>query len=223
MIMPIYGKGRKGKAVKVGVISGRGQGRVVRNRTQTESYLRLHANLADLRKVFHKVFVDSDFISRCFEEKKKPVVVVDWGCGYGYAIDELGKHYGANVDAIGFGKDAYSQWGAVENARLIHASADDFNRYFKDSSIDLLYSKNALEHLISRLKKHSGYSPYPESVSLVEGLVSKLAPGGKLAFTIDLYPGLKNYPPLLTGLKVALHDKAEVEKFNNVIYITRKK
>ncbi len=83
-------------------------------------------------------------------------VVVDWGCGNGTATATLAKT-NPKARVIGFSKDSYRKWFSFlhgtkrtnpnTNLRFIHAEAADFARYFKNGTIDLMYSSLGLTHL----------------------------------------------------------------------------
>jgi hypothetical protein len=82
--------------------------------------------------------------------KQKRPVVVDWGCGEGSAITFLAhetKKLKNSPKLYGFSNRAYSTWAENQAVKFIHAPAEDFARYFKDSSIDILYSHQSLHHL----------------------------------------------------------------------------
>ncbi len=55
------------------------------------------------------------FFSKRLKEKKQPLVVLDWGCGKGQAIDELAK--GQPVHAYGYSVDSYKEWNNSKNTR----------------------------------------------------------------------------------------------------------
>jgi len=105
--------------------------------------------------------------------KRKPVIV-DWGCERGRAIKELSNapELTGRVKAYGFGDLARKEWLNKDAAGVtfIHSPAEDFRRYFKDKSIDIIYSLAGIEHV--------------ESAEYVRSLLPKLTVGGKLVTTI---------------------------------------
>ncbi|MDO8625491.1 MAG: class I SAM-dependent methyltransferase [Candidatus Diapherotrites archaeon] len=104
---------------------------------------------------------------------KRPVVVLDWGCGRGDAITEIGSTFGESVKAIGFGKDIYPEWNHNPNATFIAATKEDLFRYLKNGSVDLIYSSIGLKHILF---------PPADAVQYIGRLCEKLAPGGALVF-----------------------------------------
>ncbi len=85
-------------------------------------------------------------------------VVVDWGCGKAISTEEIARA-NPNARVYGFSKESYLHWNllfmggktkkgsASKNLKLIHAEANDFFRYFKNSSIDFMFSRLGLVHL----------------------------------------------------------------------------
>jgi len=85
-------------------------------------------------------------------------VVVEWGCGRGHSIADLARN-NPRAKLYGFSKESYREWNKLlnkdpknakkqnTNLKFIHAEADDFFRYFKDNSIDIMFSKLGLCHL----------------------------------------------------------------------------
>lgn len=108
--------------------------------------------------------------------KKSTTVVVDWGCGKGAAIAELVAQI-PKSRGYGFSGDSFREWNEIlngnkakkikpaTNVTFIHADANDFFRYFRNNSIDVLYSHLGLEHLDNQLE-------------YLKRLISKLKKGG---------------------------------------------
>ncbi|MDO8627983.1 MAG: hypothetical protein Q7K42_05950 [Candidatus Diapherotrites archaeon] len=48
---------------------------------------------------------------------------------------------------FGFGDLYFPEWEEQRNTTFIHAPGEDFSRYFKNGSIDFMYSYCGLEHL----------------------------------------------------------------------------
>jgi len=77
-------------------------------------------------------------------KKQETVNVLDWGCGAGTAISELGAKFPKKVKAYGCSDTAYSDWKGKRLAKFIHATKEDALRYFKDKSLDIIYSHYGL-------------------------------------------------------------------------------
>ena len=79
----------------------------------------------------------------------KPVVVLDWGCGAGIALHMLDEIFGRQVELYGFSKDHYAEWsGNSKNIAFIQETANNSPRFFKERSIDLIYSFFGINHLL---------------------------------------------------------------------------
>jgi SAM-dependent methyltransferase len=102
-------------------------------------------------------------------KRKKKLTVVSWGCGKGIADTGLAKRFGSKIRVYGFSDMAYKEWLKNNKVYFIHSSQEQFGRYFKDNSIDLLYSHKGLLHV-------SPLIPYFES------LLPKLKKQGILIF-----------------------------------------
>ena len=126
----------------------------------------------------HAVEASMDFPIREFIKNKyaagnnKPVVV-DWGCGSGCAIQQIARQI-PKAKCIGFSEKRYLEWNKHSDAEFIQAVEKDFFRYFKDNSIDFLFSHLGIEHL----KNPAEY---------VQKIIPKLKVGG----TIALMPSLE--------------------------------
>lgn len=87
-----------------------------------------------IRKTARKKFKDKNFI------------VVDWGCGKGQAITDLASEF-PNARAYGFSKHAYPEMKTNEHVKFIHGEETVFKRYFKNDSVDYMYSNLGLFHV----------------------------------------------------------------------------
>jgi len=153
--------------------------------------------------------------------KRTKPVVVDWGCGGGAAAAEVAKTV-QESKVYGFSANSHKDWNTiingdkkkgikpVKNVKFIHADAEDFFRYFKDNSIDFLYSRLGICHLDSQAE-------------YLKRLVPKLKPGGIIV--TDTGSGVKNFIALIgfnTKSKTAVRRNAnwkyEVEVYQQPGY-----
>lgn len=170
-----------------------------------------------IAETFPRVFGqgEDDFISQRFLEKRKPVVVLDWGCGTGLAASEIAKKYEGKARVYGFSKDSYKEWGGIQNVKLIHATAEDLLRYLKDNSVDLIYSYIGMAHYpIAAFD--------PEALpNYLEKLGRKVSSGGKIVLTIG-------DPYALKGIREMLEKKFDVKEVSKPgyafrIYLTKRR
>ncbi|HIH09737.1 MAG TPA: methyltransferase domain-containing protein [Candidatus Diapherotrites archaeon] len=129
-------------------------------------------------------------------------VVVDWGCGKGVAAAELAREVPKSM-VYGFSNNSYTHWNKVlhgnklkeihplQNIKFIHADATDFFRYFKDGSIDILYSKLGICHLKSQ-------------VEYIKQLIPKLKIGGILLTETG---EVKSYAPLIGNIAPKMDER----------------
>jgi SAM-dependent methyltransferase len=85
-------------------------------------------------------------LSKAVKKLAKNSTVVDFGCGEGQAIHELAKN-NPHIKAYGFSKESYSKWIEDKHTKYIFGDANNFKRYFKENSIDFLFSHNGLLYL----------------------------------------------------------------------------
>ncbi|MEK6942103.1 MAG: hypothetical protein AABW85_04575, partial [archaeon] len=96
----------------------------------------------------------SNFIPKCFARKnalkgpKSPVIVLDWGCGTGKALNDLHKMFGEKVKLYGFSKDSFPEWVGSKHTAFIQEETNVSPRFFKKGSIDLIYSSLGLGYLL---------------------------------------------------------------------------
>lgn len=146
---------------------------------------------------------------------KKPVVV-DWGCGKGVAAEAIAKTF-PNARVIGFSREFYRNWLAAKEsgATFIHAEANDFKMYFKDDSIDIIYSFSGLDRLVMQ-RSENNWDITPRKAADAEILVAylrkqvipKLKKGGILVMSL-----LRDYrlPRARLNVLRALRRMAEIK------------
>ncbi len=61
------------------------------------------------QNIFSPLKRQESFIEKKFVEKRRPVIVLDWGCGKGPAISGLASQYSGKVEAFGYSKDSYTE------------------------------------------------------------------------------------------------------------------
>lgn len=152
------------------------------------------------------------FFSKRLKEKKQPLVVLDWGCGKGQAIDELAK--GQPVHAYGYSVDSYKEWNNSKNTKFIHSTNEDLLRYFKDGSIDIIYSYLAMAHMFS---KSIESRKSKRAINHICSLTRKLSKGGILGF--DLFSEIGK--PLSLELERRLGKNITIHVGRNQIYLTK--
>lgn len=187
--MAVFGKGRTGNPNRMSRLKpfvGREVGHVNGRRKlfSRNSYVFEQTSFGTISTHFGGLFhPESGFIAKRFAQTGQPVRVLDWGCGKAVAIQALAEKFGSKVEAYGFSKDSYRSWKVVENAKLIHATADGLLRYIKPGSMDLIYSYLGLYH----------HHPAP----YISKLVTRLRPGGKLVFDMPGRAATENLIPKL--------------------------
>jgi len=135
-------------------------------------------------------------------------VVVDFGCGKGQASAEIAKDV-PKSRVYGFSDTSYRNWNRIingntekgvpprHNIKFIHAEAKDFPRYFKDNSIDIVYS-------------HLGLMHTPNQMEYLRQLIPKLKKSGIIVTDIDW--DIQNFTPLIGN------QKPIIEKRNEPLY-----
>lgn len=112
-------------------------------------------------------------------------VVVDWGCGEGNTIKQISR-YCPGATCYGFSREFYKKWiWRKSNAlKFIHSEGEDFDRYFKDRSIDFLYSNFGLHYL------DTDHNTGRRSLSnyIIKKIIPKLSDRGRIVFDFS-----KNY------------------------------
>lgn len=207
--MPVFGKGRASAKRQSSLRSYVGREAFEKSNQvhygPKDRFLLEGSSLRKVRGYFRGLFGDNDFIQQRYAQSGKPVVVLDWGCGQGQAIEEVGKHFGERVRAYGFSKDSHKEWKRATHAKLILNTADRMLRYFKPGSIDLIYSHFGLYH----------YHPAPYLVKLV----TRLKPGGKIVFNLDsgkqYQEMVRKLLPILGNLPVTIQCNRLVVEITN--------
>jgi len=134
-----------------------------------------------------KVFDFKEEIKKISEKVKNPVIV-DWGCGKGTAITELAYNF-KNAKCYGFSKEYYAKWedNIESGVKFIHATAEDFKRYFKNNSIDVLYSYVGLYHL-----------PKQQIIDYIKEIIPKIKKNGFIIFNYSA----KKIEEIMHSLKI---------------------
>jgi len=166
--MPVYGKGRGCRAKKNmkmidhALIAGAKR----RFRPEKHFWPYEETSLKCVERNFG--FSLTGEIARRCGNAKSQVTVLDWGCGKGTAATELAQFGGKNVKVYGCSDVSYEEWLKNDKVKFIHETAEDTLRYFKDGSLDIIYSYYGLWHLEK--------SPVP----YIGRLAQKLKKGGKI-------------------------------------------
>lgn len=213
--MPVFGKGRKNRE-RVQFIGKE----TVRAESGKRAYLKkafyafTKTSAFSIKNQFSPLFEKNGFIMERFMGKRKPVVVLDWGCGKARAIEKIASQYKGTINAYGFSKDSYGQWSKIKNVKLIHATKEDLLRYLKNDSVDVIYSWLGLDYLFPLEKKPA----FQEGTQYIKKLLQKVSKGGKIAFNCPLFVGKQTE----AALEKALEGKAEIETKAGSVYITKK-
>lgn len=218
--MPVYGKGRTGKknsATGLKIIRLPIKGKKIKKRVfkRRSKWTEINNPLREINKTMGiNLIIET---KNLFKQKKRKVVVVDWGCGTGKAITELAAKCQKEANCYGFAQDSYREWKESLSVKYIQAEAWDFPRYFKDNSIDLMFSFSAFE-----LNEPTLHGPWPYIgtdaylVKYLEKIKSKFEIGGKL-FVFPLR--MVYYPKTADALESI---GWEVKKTPKAIILTRK-
>ncbi len=89
----------------------------------------------------------------------------------------LREKFGENVAVYGYSDCSYKEWRNNRWVKFVHAPTEDSLRYFKDNSLDMVFSHLGLVHLEKKLPAY------------LEGLAKKLKVGGRIII----------YPPVSSG------------------------
>ncbi|MDO8427619.1 MAG: class I SAM-dependent methyltransferase [Candidatus Diapherotrites archaeon] len=196
--MPVFGKGRtqrKGPTIRKDhneIARKLKKERTVRETKKGIIWEFSHGSLSDVIK--HLNYPIQEHIEHLLKRRKNPVIV-DWGCGAGTAITTLAQQF-PKARCYGFGDQRHPEWKTNEHAKLIWAPAEDFRRYFKDNSIDFMYSHLGLTHL---------HNPV-----YVIGLLKKLRTGGTLVTGLVETSIFKGHVPEHMGRQIRKNGKTTV-------------
>jgi SAM-dependent methyltransferase len=136
-----------------------------------------------LRDVNYDLGIDLGvWVGKRHAETRKPVVILDWGCGRGRAITTLARLHGKKANCYGYGDQDYPQWRKNPRVKFIKNTYDRLLRYFPDASVDLIFSRLGLSHLVS-VRHTKATITGPEFLDYIEKLSFKLKPGGVLVFS----------------------------------------
>lgn len=177
--MPVYGKGRILRANPKHPIreahareSEKAKGksrRVVLQRTGQWSVF-----FTPIQKISTELGLDIPrWIERRLENKRK-LNILDWGCGAGTAATQLGEKYGRFIHMYGYGNMPHESWAKNAHVKFIWQDQQSMLRYFKDGSLDLIYSRFGLYHTLRP------QIPLEERMEYWVSLVKKLSTKGLL-------------------------------------------
>ncbi len=186
--MPVYGKGRVGR-YRPEQLEKKGFGKVIfrapgerRTRLRPEEWEWKQFS-SPLGRVSQNLGVNlPTWIHARFEQKKKPLTVMDWGCGDGRTIEKLAQRFPNEVHAYGYDHHSREKWISNPHVKFIHQDPERMLRYMKDGSMDLIYSHYGLTHYLSGFT--SGIM-WREQRAYLIALAEKLAPRGMIIFNID--------------------------------------
>lgn len=108
----------------------------------------------DLHDINDLIRIKDRIISMCGRRSdcQGTIVIVDWGCGAGHTLVQLGKWLKREnitcVKLYGYANEFHPDWHhAPGNITFILDVADNLPMYFKESSIDFIYSIAGLYYL----------------------------------------------------------------------------
>lgn len=171
--MPVY-RNRNGRRLLVLSRARRIDGK---NRVRVASHGAYRMLDSSLRQVESAMGISlHDLVHARAVDGVKPVVV-DWGCGSGRAIEELGLATKGVARCLGVSDESFVEWNGRAGVEFIHASTGSWARFFKPGSIDVLFSHHGFEHVLSEKGAH-------EFAVRVFDAVKRLKPGGLFAITL---------------------------------------
>ncbi len=218
--MPVYRKGKKARVRKEGKRVIRMGGRRVYSRRQ--EWALESTQFGVIRFLFPLIFgAGHDVVIERYKAKGSPVVVLDWGCGKGVAANGIAQHYGPLAKVYAYSADSYPEWDTIHadeskpRPKFIHETQLGLLRYFKNGSIDLIYSYAGLTHLAGMRE------PTREAMNYFDGLLEKVSKGGKIVFDTEL-----THPNFATNFEAAFKkyfsEKASLFIEGKAVYITKK-
>ncbi len=130
------------------------------------------------------------FIRKNHKEHGAPLVILDWGCGRGFLLNDIyrwAKQNGfTNILLFGLSDQYYAEWEVgFEGITYIWDDSRNIDKYFEHNSIDLLITSTALTHSM-RLK------PLTTAVHLLD--LNKITKsGGQMMVYPEVYPFERKY------------------------------
>jgi trans-aconitate methyltransferase len=211
--MPVYGKGRHNR-YSPSHLERKGFGKIIA-RSEPTKKLQHRSEIGEwkqfsspLSRVSSNIGVNlPGWIQQHHVEAKRPLAVLDWGCGDGATIEEVARRFPTGVHAYGYDHHSHAPWLKSENVKYIHQDAAGMPRYIKKGSMDLIYSHYGLTHLLVEM-------PVQEGIRYLSGLVAKLKPGGLFAMNID-NGHLLEVVPMVRALAKLFKAQFRVEYLNN--------
>lgn len=114
-------------------------------------YADTHTDLHDINDLIR---IKDRIISMCSKRSncKGPINIVDWGCGAGHTLTQLGRWLDEEnitcVKLYGYANEIHSDWQyAAGNITFILDVADNLPMYFKKGTVDFIYSIAGLYYL----------------------------------------------------------------------------
>lgn len=81
----------------------------------------------------------------------KELVIIDWGCGMGQAIntlaDQARRAEVKNVKFVGYSNMYFPQWSVTRNVEFIFDEMDNLPKYLDNNSVALIFSHFGLYHV----------------------------------------------------------------------------
>jgi len=159
--MPVYGKGRSGRKVKMPFGKGRRDTRLRKNSKilrdiegremfEEGSWSVHKSRITRIEKTL-KFGVQREIAGRIAKGERP--VVLDWGCGTGRAIVNLASRF-PQISAIGFSDISYGQWKGTNKAKFIHDTKERLLRLVKNGSVDVIYSHSALSQIGGKMQEY---------------------------------------------------------------------
>ncbi len=206
--MPVFGKGRQNRVRHKLLRKGVYRVSVDPNKQPPRQYHteeRWSVRKTPLDKIeTNLAFPITRFISNRLRSRKKPVEVLDWGCGTGIAAETLGKKMKDKAIVFGCSADSYTEWADATHVHLLHTTGPDLFRYLKSHSFDLIYSHWGLRN--TRYMETNLGQEIGNRAEYIAQLVGKLKKNGKLVFDIA-----KGDEDLSTMIRKLLGPHARVE------------
>ena len=211
--MPLYGKGRMGRhdehyLPKKGfgkIIVRRKPEKRIEHRTEFGEWKQFSSPLS---RVSTNLGTDiAGWVRQRFEHTRRPLTVLDWGCGDGKTIEQVTQRFPGIVHAYGYDHRSYAPWLASKNVKYIHQDPGRMPRYIKKGSMDLIYSHYGITHLLQEMRTQDG-------IEYLHTLVEKLRPGGLFAMNMDA-KHVREIAPMVLALKRLLKGRYRIESLED--------